>query len=149
MSFLGPFPVEDAIARLAAQATKLKIVSGAAGLEAALRAQPRNTPAAYVLTEERGALVKYMGPMALQNVTVSVQVVVFVRSAESEGAGVGAETQMTQVGAQVKEALFGWSPSDAFDQLAFQAERTESFQAGWLVRQLIFTTGYRMSHQVV
>lgn len=148
MSFLGPFPVGDAIARLEAQAPLLKVVAGAAGLTTALAAQPRNAPAAYVLAEERGAAIKYMGPLAQQNVTVSLQVVLFVRSAEKETAGAGAETRMQQVEAQVKAALFGWCPSDAFDQLAFQAQRTEPFQNGWLARQLIFTTGYRMSQQV-
>lgn len=148
MSFLGPFPVEAAVARLQAQAPLLKIVSGAAGLAAALDTPPNNAPAAYVLIEERGGPVKYMGPLAQQNATVSVQVVLFVRSAGHERAGVGADAQMTQVEAEAKAALFGWSPSDAFDQLSFQAQRTESYQGGWLVRQLIFASGYRMSQQV-
>jgi hypothetical protein len=148
MSFLGPFPVEDAIARLKAYAPILKIVGGAAGLSAALGSKPNNAPAAYVLTSERGGQVKYMGPLAQQNVGVSIQVVLFVRSAAGENTGTGAEAQMTQVETAVKAAMFGWSPGDAFGQLAFQAQRPEPYESGWLVRQLIFNSDYRMSQQV-
>lgn len=148
MSFLGPFPIEDAIARLNARAPSLKIVSGAAGLAAALATPPNNSPAAYVLKTERGHKVKYMGPVAQQNVDVSVQVVLFVRSATGERVGTGAELLMTQVEGEVKAALFGWSPGDAFGQLSFQAQRPEPYAAGWLVRQLIFGSDYRMSQQV-
>lgn len=148
MSQLGPFPTPDAVARLLDKAPLLKIVGGAAGLATAIEAQPRNAPAAYVLTEERGGDVKYTGPIAIQNVSVNVQVVLFVRNATGEAAGAGAEAQMQQVETQVKQALFGWSPASDFDQLAFSAQRTENYQGSWLVRQLIFTTHYRMSQQV-
>lgn len=149
MSFVGPFPVEDTLARLKNRAPILKIVADAAGLAAALASNPRNAPAAYVLTEERGGAVKYMGTVAHQNVGVSVQVVLFVRSAAEENTGAGARELTTQVVTQVKAALFGWSPGDAFGQLAFQAERNEPYAAGWLVRQLIFASDYRMSQQVI
>lgn len=148
MSFVGPFPVEDVVARLKNRAPILKIVGDAAALAAALDSKPRNAPAAYVLTEERGGQVKYMGSVAHQNVGVSIQVVLFVRSAAEENTGAGARESMSQVIAQVKAALFGWSPSDPFGQLAYQAERNERYDAGWLVRQLIFTSDYRMSQQV-
>ena len=148
MSFLGPFPVEDAIARLKARAPILKIVDGAAGFDAARTTPPNNAPAAYVLKTERGDKVKYMGPVAQQNVDVSVQVVLFVRSAAGERTGTGAEMLMTQVEGEVKAALFGWSPGDAFGQLSFLAQRPEPYVAGWLVRQLIFASDYRMSQQV-
>ncbi len=148
MSFLGPFPVEDAIARLKARAPILKIVDGAAGLAAALASPPNSAPAAYVLKGERGGQVKYLGPVAQQNVEVSLQVVLFVRSAANERAGAGAELLMTQVETEVRAALFGWSPGDAFGQIAFQAQRQEPYAAGWLARQLVFTSDYRMSQQV-
>lgn len=148
MSFLGPFPIEDCIERLRLRAPILKIVDGAAGLAAALASPPNNAPAAYVLKTERGDKVKYMGPVAQQNVDVNVQVVLFVRSAAGERTGAGAEVLMTQVESEVKAALFGWSPTDAFGQLWFQAQRPEPYAAGWLVRQLIFGTDYRMSQQV-
>ena len=74
--------------------------------------------------------------------------VLFVRSAANERAGAGAELLMTQVETEVRAALFGWSPGDAFGQIAFQAQRQEPYAAGWLARQLVFTSDYRMSQQV-
>lgn len=148
MNFVGPFPDESAIVRLKDRAPILKIVGGVADLRTALESQPRNAPAAYLLSEERGGPVKYMGVVAQQNVGVTIQVVLLVRSAAGENVGTGARDLMTQVEAEVKAALFGWSPDDKFGQLSFQAGRPEPFSAGWLARQLIFLTDYRMSQQV-
>lgn len=147
MSFLGPFPVDDAIARLQKHAKSLKIVSGAAGLRAALDSHPNNNPAAYVLSEERGGKVKFSGPPMQQPVAVSLQVVLFVQSAANEKAGAGAEALMRTVKKDVRHALLGWVAGPAFSELTFQGERPEPYKAGWYAVQVIFVCEYTMSHK--
>lgn len=149
MSMLGPFPVAVAMARLRAMAPALKLVGDAAELETALSQHPRVSPAAYVTSAELGRAVKYTGPIAVQNCDVTLRVVLFVRHFAQQETGSGARHEMDSlVIPQVRAALFGWTPNDAFDSLHFQAGRDERYAAGWLVSQQVFATDYRMSQQV-
>lgn len=149
MTMLGPFPVAEAIARLRALAPVLKLVGDAADLETALNQQPRVSPAAYVTSAELGRAVKYTGPVAQQNCDVTLRVVLFVKHHAQQATGSGARHEMDSlIIPQVRAALFGWTPSDAFDSLHFQAGRDERYAAGWLVSQQVFGTDYRMSQQV-
>lgn len=145
MTLLGPFPVADAIARLRTQASALKLVGDAADLETALAQQPRVSPAAYITSAELGRAVKYTGPVGVQNCDVTLRVVLFVKHYAQQATGSGARHEMDSlVIPQVRAALFGWTPGDAFDVLHFQAGRDERFGAGWLVSQQVFGTNYRM-----
>lgn len=149
MSMLGPFPVAEAMARLRANAPALKLVGDAAELETALNQQPRVSAAAYITCAELGRGVKYTGPVALQNCDVTLRVVLFVKHYAQQETGSGARREMDSlVIPQVRAALFGWTPGDAFDSLHFQAGRDERYGAGWLVSQQVFGTNYRMSQQV-
>lgn len=145
---VGPFPVAAAIARLLAAAPVLKLVDTAADLRTALDQRPNRSPAAFVLSAERGGQLKYSGPTSVQNVEVDLQLVLFVSSAKREGTGAGARELMDQVLRETREALFGWAPSGAFEALTFRASRDELYGGGWLIAQQVFRTGYRMSHQV-
>lgn len=147
---VGPFPVTDAIARLETKAGAiLHQVGNAADLATALAQEPRVDVAAFVTIAERGREIKYSGAVALQNVDVTLRVVLFVRSFASQGTGAGARDLMdNEVIPAVRSALFGWTPGDAFNALSFQASRDESYKAGWLVSQEIYITDYRMSQQV-
>jgi len=146
---VGPFPVSAAIERLRLRAPSLLDVGNAADLATALTQQPRVAPAAYVTAAEIGRAIKYTGPVAIQNCDVTLRVVLFVRHYGAEHTGAGAREQMdSEVIPQVRAALFGWAPVDAFEALSFQAGRDESYAAGWLVSQQVFGTNYRMSQQV-
>ncbi|WP_411832323.1 hypothetical protein [Pseudoxanthomonas mexicana] len=123
-------------------------VGNAADLRTALQSKPRTSPAAYLQAEERGGPVKYSGPVTVQDVSVSLQLVLFFRSAKGEGDGAGAREGMDVLIAATRAALVGWSPGDAFQALYFQAGRDEYFDCGWLVSQQIYQTGYRIQHQV-
>lgn len=143
---LGPFPVSEVITRLQEQAGQsLHQVGGAADLVTALAQEPRVDCAAFVTIAERGREIQTSGNAARANVDVTIRVVLFVRHAGSAADGFGARAEMdNSVLPAVRGALFGWSPSDAFDSLQFQASRDESYKAGWLVTQEIYTTNYAM-----
>lgn len=147
---VGPFPVAPIIERLQRLAPVLQVVGHAADLATALAQQPLRPVAAYITTAELGRPIKYAGAVALQNCDVTIRVVLFVRHFGAAGSGEGARIQMdTEVIPQVRRALFGWTPADAFNALSFQAGRDENYGGGWLVTQQVFGTDYRMQHQVL
>ena len=146
---VGPFPVFRVIERLRQRADCLLEVGSAADLKTALEQNPRVAIAAYVTSAELGRPIKYTGPTAIQNCDVTLRVVLFVRDYTHERTGAGArETMDTLIIPQVREALFGWTPEDAFNAISFQAGRDENYAAGWLVSQQVFGTDYRLSQQV-
>ncbi|HDS1622434.1 TPA: hypothetical protein QEL29_000730 [Stenotrophomonas maltophilia] len=143
---VGPFPVGAIVARLQEQAEVLLEVGSAADLSTALEQQPKTAVAAFVTSAEVGKPSKYStNALHIQNVDVTIRVVLFVRNYAGEATGVGARDQMDkEVIPAVRQALVGWTPVDAFDALSFQAGRDEAFKAGWLVSQQVLTTNYRM-----
>lgn len=146
---VGPYPVNLAMIRLRDKVPDLRNkVGNAADLRTALQAKPATSPAAYLQAEERGGLVKYSGPITVQDVTVSLQLVLFFRSAKGEGDGTGARQGMDALITATRTALVGWAPGDAFQELSFQAGRDEYYDGGWLVSQQIYRSGYRIQHQV-
>ncbi|KAF1692761.1 hypothetical protein CSC62_14095 [Pseudoxanthomonas jiangsuensis] len=145
---VAPFPVAQVLQRLEERKHLIKLIDGAAGLRAALDQAPRVAPAVFVTTAEIGKPIKYTGPVAIQNCDVTVRCVLFVQNLRGQGSGAAAAEEMAAVIAEVRGALFGWTPADAFDALAFQAGRDESYHAGWLCNQQVFGTNYRMQQQV-
>ncbi|WP_180867341.1 phage tail terminator protein [Stenotrophomonas maltophilia] len=143
---VGPFPVGAIVARLQEQAKVLLEVGSAADLSTALEQQPKTAVAAFVTSAEVGKPSKYStNALHIQNVDVTIRVVLFVRNYAGEATGAGARDQMDkEVIPAVRQALVGWTPVDAFDALSFQAGRDEAFKAGWLVNQQVLTTNYRM-----
>ena len=109
--------------------------------------RPAKECAAYVTAAEMGGRARYTGDQHIQNVDVTLRVVLMVRNYSGQASGSGARRQMDeQVIPGVREALVGWTPVDAVDALSFQAGRDEKFRAGWLVSQQVFVTNYRMQH---
>ena len=143
---LGPFPVSEVITRLQDQAGQiLHQVGSAADLATALAQEPRVDSAAFVTIAERGRGIQTSGSVARANVDVTLRVVLFVRHVGGAADGSAARAEMdSNVLPAVRAALFGWSPSDAFDSLQFVASRDESYKPGWLVCQEIYTTDYAM-----
>jgi len=145
MSLAGPFPASAVIERLASL-DALRLVDGAAGLQAALESPPRAVPAAYVLVEESGREPgDYTGRYA-QPMTVTVKVVLWTRHA-SAGAGAKAVADMESIERAVRTQLRDWSPGAPFEPLWVSNSGADQFFGGQLTRQVIFRTHYRDQEQ--
>jgi len=141
---VGPFPLVGVMARLRQHVPLAKSIGTAADLHTALDTPPNANPALYVLTEERGSPAKYSGQATIQNVDVVLKVVRLVRSASGEKHGRGAREKADAIAAQIRAALIGWAPGDAFEAITFQAGRDDSYRGGWLAGQELFRTSYRI-----
>ncbi len=139
MSLVGPFPASAVIARLT-ELTELRLVDGAAGLQAALDAQPRAMPAAFVLVEESGRASGDYAEHYAQPMDAVVKVVLFVRHAAG---GAKAVVEMEDVERAVRTKLRDWSPGYPFEPLWIANSGADQFFAGQLTRQVIFRTQYR------
>lgn len=145
---VAPFPIDGVIARIEQHKSLIKLVGEAGGLVAALAQHPNVSPAVFITVAEIGKPAKYTGPMVIQNCDVTLRCVLFVQNVRAQASGAGAAAEMRGVIEELRQILFGWTPSDAFDALHFQAGRDESFKAGWLCNQQVFGTNYRMQQQV-
>jgi len=141
---VGPFPLAEVLERLRTHVPQAKSIGTAADLHTALDVPPNTQPALYVLAEERGSPVKYSGQATVQNVDVVLKVVRLVRSASGEKHGRGARKKSDALTGEIRMALIGWTPGDAFEALTFQAGRDDSYRGGWLAGQEIFRTSYRI-----
>ena len=149
MSVLA-FPVADVIARLAAKVPLAKAVGAAADLQAVLKTPPNVKVALYVLAFDRGGEIKYSGPnVSVQNVNTQLQVVLLVRHSAGERVGAGARKLADDVIAQVRGALVGWAPADAFEAISFRAGRDDNYLAGWYAGQQVFDTAFRIHNEVL
>jgi len=141
---VGPFPLAGVIARLRAKVPLAKSIGTAADLHTALETPPNAQPALYVLAEERGSPAKYSGQATIQNVDVILKIVRLVRSASGQKHGRGARELADQIAGEIRAALIGWTPGDAFEAITFQSGRDDSYRSGWLAGQELFRTSYRI-----
>lgn len=147
---VAPFPVDEAIARIDQRKQRIKLVGGAAGLLVALKAKPKVVPAVYLTSAEVGGSGnKYSGPVTIQNCDVTLRCILFVQNSRGQEIGAEAAKEMRLVIEELRSILYGWTPNDAFNALSFQAGRDESYEAGWLCNQQVFSTDYRMQQQVM
>lgn len=145
----GPFPSADVEARLTNQVKQLRLVGNAADLSTALKQAPNAVPAAFVLRSERGDRPKgFTSGTLVQNINVSLQVVLWVRNYAKARTGSGARADMDRLQTGVRKALIGWQPSPEFDTLSLDAERDENFTGGALVTQSVFRSQYRLQTEV-
>ncbi len=141
---LGPYPIAAVLARLRG-VSALRLVGGAADLAAARGAQPRAVPAAFVVASEsarepHGATSGQL----LQQVEVSVNVVLFVRNVAQQDNGSAARVEMDALITDVRRALIAWAPSVEFHPMSLRAARDEAYEQGQLVVQEIYRTFYRL-----
>lgn len=142
---IGPFPLDPVEQRLRSQVSTLRLVGNAADLHTAINAQPNAVPAAFVLRQERGDEPHgYSGGDLVQRVRVSIQVVLWVRNYAASSTGSGARKEMDALQQSVRKALVNWAPSNAFEDLSFEADRDESASGGSLIAQTIFRSTYRL-----
>lgn len=138
----GPFPVEAVIARLQTLSS-LRLVSGAAALEQALKAPPRALPAAYVLTRESGRRPGDYTDAYAQPMTVDVVVVLWLGHAGQQDTGAAAAAAMSQLEREVRTCLRGWSPPSPFEPLWVRASGSDQYLGGIQTRQVVFSADYR------
>jgi hypothetical protein len=141
----GPFPVAPVIERLQADAPMLKIVSQAADLRTALEQQPPATPAAYVVRQERprrsaGA----SGGQLIQEIDVTIAVVLFCRNHATAASGAAAAQEMDALIAQVRRALLNWSPGQPFDPFAHGGSEDNNYRAAQLSCNEFYTSRFRI-----
>ncbi len=146
MSFVGPYPASDAIKRLRT-VPMLRLVGNCADLETALKQTPRALPAAYVVVREQGSDPKgASGGVLIQQVTVSLCVVLYVNNYAAQDSGAGAREDMDALLGLVRLALLNKRPVNAptVHPLSFHALRDEMYSAGNLVAQEIYRSQYRI-----
>lgn len=141
---LGPFPVAFVLTRLGAL-TRLRLVGGAGDLAAARGAQPRAVPAAFVVASEsaREPAGATSGQL-IQQVEVSINVVLFVRNVANQDTGSAARAEMDALISEVRGRIINWSPGPQFHPLSLRAARDEAYEQGQLVVQEIYRTFYRL-----
>lgn len=145
MSLVGPFPVSMVIEHLALL-PELRLVSGAAGLHAALERPPAAVPAAYVLSEETGRQPGDYASANAQPMTVTIQVVLWLRHA-GDYTGARAAREMEAIERAVRSQLRSWDPPHPFEPLSVSNSGNDQFLGGQLIRQVIFRTHYRDQEQ--
>lgn len=144
---LGPFDIAPIIARIAANVSTLRLVAGAAELEAAITsAGAGTTPAAYVLLAREAAGASRGGSQRLiQQVDVSLSVVIAARNFRQADLGSAAGADLAALITAIRTALLGWTPDGAsIDPIELQAGRLEQRKAATLWWQDIFRTRYRL-----
>jgi hypothetical protein len=142
---IGPYPLAPVVERLKAGGSPLKIVGNAADLSTAVQQQPRATPAAYVVRQERAQPSRgASGGVLVQQMGVDVIVVLYVRNQAAADTGAAALAEMTALAGFVRERLLNWRAHDDTEPLTANASRDEGFNAGLLVSQELFRSAYRI-----
>lgn len=138
----GPFPAEAVIEQLQTLPA-LRLVSGAAALEAALKVPPRALPAAYVVVRESGQRPRDVSGALQQQIAADVIVVLWVSHAGAQDTGAAAAQAMSALERQVRTLLRNWEPPSPFGGLWVAASGQDQHVAGTQLRQVIFRSEYR------
>jgi hypothetical protein len=144
---VGPLSNAPYIERLRAIATALRLVAGAAELEAALSSAAASVlPSAYVLIARESAAESRGGTQrVIQRVTVDISVVYAVRNYRTQDLGSAAGADLESVIRAGRAALIGWTPDavvcDPTVLLSGRLERRRGAELWW---QDILRTRYRL-----
>lgn len=144
---LGPFDPAAVIARLSASVPALRLVAGAAELDAAINSTGAGTvPAAYVLlARESAGASRGSSERVVQQIDVAMSVVIVTRNYRQADLGAAAGADLTAIIAAVRGALIGWTPSPADTlPLDLQSGRLEQRQGAQLWWQDIYRTRYQL-----
>lgn len=141
---IGPYPTDPVVTRLAALSA-LRHVGNVADLQTALAQKPRAMPAAYVCRQERALPSRgASGGVLVQQMQVDVIVVLYVQNHAGAATGAAALAQMTALIADVRSQLLNWRAAADVEPLTMNASRDESYDAGLLVSQELYRSGYRI-----
>lgn len=144
---LGPFAASDVIDRLRVSVPALRLIAGAAELDAALNSTSASTvPAAYVLlARETASASRGSSERVVQQVDVALSVILVARNYQRADLGAAAGADLAALTAAVRGALIGWTPSPADTlPLDLQSGRLESRQGASLWWQEIYRTRYTL-----
>lgn len=144
---LGPFATTTVIARLAANVPTLRLVAGAAELDAAINSTGAGTvPAAYVLlARESAGQSRGSSERLIQQVEVTLSVVLVARNYRQADLGQAAGADLAALIAAVRSALIGWPPSPAdTSPLELQSARLEQRHGAQLWWQEVYRARYRL-----
>lgn len=144
---LGPFDTAAVIARIQTLAQALRLVAGAAELDAAVNSTGAATvPAAYVLlARESAGQSRGHSQRLVQQVDVALSVVIAARSYRRADLGSAAGQDLAALIAAVRGALIAWTPdANTTSPLDLQAGRLEQRQGATLWWQDIYRTRYRL-----
>jgi len=143
----GPFDIAAVITRLQSSVPTLRLVAGAAELDAAVdNAGSGVVPAAYVLLARESATANRGSSQRVsQIVDVALSVVVVARNYRQADLGSAAGADLKALIAAVRGALIGWTPSPA-DTLPIdlQSGRLEQRSGATLWWQEIYRTRYTL-----
>jgi len=131
--------IDDVVAYLKASVPALKQVGAAAQFQNAVEANPKATPAAFVISLGDDPLPSAMADQVIQRVNMTLGVVLVVRNL-SDTKGVAAGQDMEVLRAQVKAALLGWQPAPEFDPLQRGRGALLAFKDGHMWWQDIYLT---------
>lgn len=137
----GPFPLATVIER-ARQASALRTIGNAADFDAAQSNPPTAMPALYVLSEEQGDSAIGVTGLPIQNLSVTVKLVLWVRNA---GGAAQIAAAMTALESDLRRVFFGWRPAPDYKPLTIRASGSEQAYGNHLIRQLLLSTSYRQT----
>lgn len=119
----------------------LKLVGGAADLQAAVENSPTVTPCAFVIPLEENPGANALGNFVAQRVAVAVGVVLVVRNL-SDSKGAAATVDMEVLRKATKAVLLGFSPGSEYDPLERGQSALLVFKDGHMWWQDIYITAY-------
>lgn len=143
------FDIAPIIGRLQTEVPVLRVVAGAAELSAAAEgSKGLQTPCAFVtLSAEQTGDQRGMASAFVQNVQVSVSVMVVVRNYARANLGAAAGADLLPVLSAIRTALLGWKPASADDVMNLSAGRVFDFDTGTLWWEDVYRTRYTIAKQ--
>jgi len=142
-TFVGPFPRNDLITRVKG-ANLFKIVGSSASLAVALATPPNVVPAVYFCINETFSKNAGLTGVLIQNATVNIQCVIWIKNYSGTQAGEAAAADMDALLPQLRLRLLNWAPAPAFRPLRMTASRDEFYKDGYLVVQELYRSEYRL-----
>lgn len=144
---LGPLDTAAIADRLRVNVPALRLVAGAAELDAAVTSTAAGVvPAAYVLLSRESASASRGGSeRVVQQVEVALSVIVVARNYRQADLGAATGADLAALVSAVRAALIGWTPNLSTTlPIDFQSGRLEQRQGGQLWWQEIYRTRYTL-----
>lgn len=133
--------IAEVIARLKATVPALKLVGGAADLQAAVEVNPPATPAVFVIPVEDSPGARFAADVTMQRVTTVVGLVLVVKNlADKHGAA--AATDMEALRQAVRDQVYGWQARPELDPFERGPGKHLAFRDGHVWWQDTLVTSY-------
>lgn len=130
------------IDRIKAQCPEFKVIGGMAEFDTSLSA-PAATPACYVIPQGEKPDDTQGIKFALQTVSIDFAVLICLRNAKS-GQGQSSFDDLEPLRISVRNAIYGYTPTDATAMISFTGGQLLDFQPGLMWWQ----DGYQTAHHI-